>query len=229
MKTLVITSKNDFRIHTLMAPLKSLMEVGFMTKYDGQSVSDFGADLVFTDEPEKTPGAYDLSKIGSIRPFINLISYTEPHNTPKYESDISYIGPISDMDSSLLDLYRLGYNVRNFFGSASLLPCYSGSIQIGECWSIYKTAKVSPIPRSDIGYRELDIIAGDGNPLKFSTKEEFISEAIKGIKGKKFKHTMSKTSIFAGHTNFDRLAQIINDLGFSAVAKKILEDKKCLV
>ena len=229
MKTLVITSRNDFRIHSLMAPLKSLMEVGFLAKYDPQSVADFGADLLFTDEPQKSPDGYDLTKVASLKPFINLLSYSEPHILGKYESDVSYIGPISDMDSSLLDLYRLGYNVRNFFGSPSLLPCYSGSIQTGECWSIYKTAKISPIPKSDIGYRELDIIAADGNPIKFSTKEDFLSEAIKGIKGKKFKHIMSKTSIFAGHTNFDRLAQIINGLGFSAVAKKILEDKKCLV
>jgi hypothetical protein len=229
MKTLVITSRNDFRIHALMAPLRGLMEVGFIAKYDSQTVVDFGADLIFTDEPEKSPNGYDLNRISSIRPFINLSSYVDPSPLPKYESDVSYIGPISDMDSVLLDIYRLGYNVRNFFGSASLLPCYSGSVQIGECWPIYRTAKVSPVPKTDVGYRELDIIAAGGNPLRFTSKEDFISEVIKGINGKKFKHIMSKSQIFSNNTNFDRLAQVVSDLGFSAVAKKILEDKKCLV
>lgn len=228
MKSLVITSRNDFRIHSLLAPLKEIMEVGFLKQFDSQSVDDFGADIIFTDEIEKSPDGYDLKKISNVRPFINLLSYKDPLYLPKYESDVSYIGPISDMSSSLLDVYRLGYNVKNFFGSPSLLPCYSGSIPINECWSVYKSAKVSPIPKGDIGYRELDIIMAEGNPLKYTEKDEFIKEAIKGINGKKFKTIMSKSSIFSGHTNFDRLFQILTDLGFSAIAKKIQQEKKCL-
>lgn len=229
MKTLVITSRNDFRIHSLVSPLKTIMEVGFLHKYDPQSVADFGADIVFSDEMHNTPDAYDLSKISNLRPFINLLVFSTPSFCDKYSSDVSYIGPISDMESALLDLYKMGHNVKNFFGTPSLLPCYSGSIPVTECWNVYRSAIVSPIPKSDVGYRELDIIASDGNPLKYTTKSEFISEAVKGISGKKFKHSTSKASIFGSNTNFDRVSQILNEIGFSAVAKKILQEKKCLV
>ena len=205
------------------------MEVGFLQKYDPQSVSEFGADIVFSDEMNSTPDAYDLSKISNLRPFINLSVFSEPVYHTKYTSDVSYIGPISDMESSLLEIYKLGHNVRNYFGTPSLLPCYSGSIPANECWHIYKSSLVCPIPKSDVGYRELDIIASDGNPLKYTNKDEFISEALKGISGKRFKLSTSKTSIFGGNTNFDRVAQILTEIGFSAVAKKILQEKKCLV
>lgn len=229
MKTLVITSRNDFRIHSLLAPLRLVMEVGLLQKYDPASVADFGADIIFSDEMHNTPEAYDLSKISSLRPFINLISFSEPSFSPKYKSDISYIGPISDMESSLLEIYKMGYNVRNFFSSPSLLPCYSGSVGPNECWSIYRSALVCPIPKADIGYRELDIIASGGNPLKYTTRDEFISEAVKGVNGKKFKLSTSTASIFGSNTNFDRLSQILTEIGFSAVSKKILQEKKCLV
>lgn len=205
------------------------MEVGFLQKHDPISVSEFGADIIFSDEMENTPDAYDLKKLSTIRPFINLLLFAESSYQSKYESDISYIGAISDMESSLLDIYKLGYNVRNFFGTPSLLPCYSGSVGASECWSIYRSAKVSPIPKSDIGYRELDIIASDGNPLKYTTKSEFIAEAIKGVNGKKFKLSMSKSAILGSNTNFDRLSQILTEIGFAAISKKVLQEKKCLV
>lgn len=229
MKTLVITNRNDFRVQSLIAPLKNIMEVGFLQKYDAASIADFGADIVFSDEIENTPDAYDLKKLSGVRPFINLLSFVESVKLAKYESDISYIGAISDMESSLLDLYKLGYNVKNFFGSPSLLPCYSGSVGAHDCWNIYRSANVSPIPKSDIGYRELDIIASDGNPLKYTTKSEFIAEAIKGIKGKKFKPSMSKSVVLSNNTNFDRLSQILTEIGFAAISKKVLQEKKCLV
>jgi hypothetical protein len=205
------------------------MEVGTIPMYDRASVESFGADIIFTDEIEKSPDAFDLTQISNLAPFINLMAYQEPSKQPRYESDISYIGPISDIDGLMLDLYRLGYNVRNFYGSPSMLPCYSGSISMSECWNVYKNSKVSPIPKNDIGYRELDIIASDGNPLKFSNKDEFITESIKGIKGKKFKTKVSKKIIFSDNTNFDRLATILDKMGFGAVAKKIKQEKLCLV
>lgn len=205
------------------------MEVGFLQKYDEPSVGSFGADLIFTDEIEKTPEGFDLLQIGKLEPFINLLSYSEPQVSPRYSSDISYVGPISDLESSMLDLFRLGYNVRNFYGTPSLLPCYSGSISMNDSWEVYKNAKVSPIPKFDMGYRELDIIASDGNPLKYISKDEFIKEAIKGVNGKKFKQSTTKKVILSSMTNFDRLAAIIDKMGFSAISKKIKQEKTCLV
>lgn len=229
MKSLVITSRNDFRVHALMTPLKRIMEVGFLPKHDEASVDNFGADLIFTDEIHLSPDGYDLQQVSKLQPFINLSAFSEPTNSAKYESDVSYIGPISDVEGSLLELFRLGYNVKNFYGGASLLPCYSGSISMEQCWDIYKNSKVSPVPKGDIGYRELDIIVSDGNPLKYTSKEEFLSEAIRGIDGKKFKQTTTKRTILSANTNFDRLGMILEKMGFSAVAKKIKQEKSCLV
>ena len=229
MKSLVISKRNDFRIQSLMAPLQKIMEVGHMQTHEVAAFESFDADLVFTDEIEAFPDGFDLKSLSKIQPFINLLSYRESKIEPKYESEISYVGPISDMGGAMLDLYRLGYNVRNFYASPSMLPCYSGSIPMDECWGVYRNAKVSPIPADDIGYRELDIVASDGNPLKFTTKDEFISEAIKGIKGKRFKHSMPKKVVLGSNTNFDRLATILDKMGFPAVAKKVKKEKTCLV
>ena len=229
MKSLVITQRSDFRIHSLVSPLKAIMEVGFIPTHDHASVESFGADLIFTDEIGKYPDGFDLLQISKLDPFINLLSYSEPSLCSKYESDISYIGPVSDLESSMLDLFRMGYNVKNFYGAPSLLPCYSGSISMNDCWNVYKNAKVSPVPRSDMGYRELDIIASDGNPLKYTHRDEFIAEALKGVSGKKFKVNTTKKAIFGLNTNFDRLSAIVEKMGFSAIAKKIKQEKACLV
>jgi len=130
------------------------------------------------------------------------------------------------MDSSMLLLHRLGHNVKNFYSSPSMLSCYSGSVTMDKCWNIYKSAKVSPIPKNDIGYRELDVIISGGNPLKYRDHDSFISEATKAIvNGKKFKQIHSKDEILSTHTNYERVSNIIEDMGFKAVAKKIRQEK----
>jgi len=226
MKTIIISERNDFRLHSLIAPLQRMMEVGFMKKYEADSYNAFNPDIVFTDEIHFTPDGYELSKISTLKPFINFNVFREGVYTDKYKSDVSYIGPISDMDSSLILLHRLGHNVKNFYISPSMLSCYSGSVTMDKCWNIYKSAKVSPIPKNDIGYRELDVIISGGNPLKYRDHDSFISEAIKAIvNGKKFKQIHSKDEILSTHTNYERVSNIIEDMGFKAVAKKIRQEK----
>lgn len=226
MKTIIISERNDFRLHSLIAPLQRIMEVGFMKKYEADSYASFNPDIVFTDEIHFTPDAYDLSKISTLEPFINFNVFREGVYLDRYKSDMSYIGPISDMDSSMLLLHRLGYNVKNFYSSPSMLSCYSGSVTMDRCWDIYKSAKVSPIPKNDIGYRELDVIISGGNPLKYRDNNSFISEAIKAIvNGKKFKQIYNKDEILSTHTNYERVSNIIEDMGFKAVAKKIRQEK----
>lgn len=227
MKTIIISDRNDFRLHSLISPLQSIMEVGFMKKHDAASFAAFNADIVFTDEIHLSPDGYDLSKLSTLEPFINFNAFKEGIYLDKYKSDMSYIGPISDMDASMLSIHRLGYNVKNFYGSPSMLSCYSGSVTMDRCWNVYKSAKVSPIPKNDIGYRELDIIAAGGNPLKYRDNTSFISEAIEGIvNGKKFPQIHSKDKILSLHTNYERVSNIVEDMGFKAVAKKIRQEKK---
>ena len=108
MKSLVISKRNDFRIQSLMAPLQKIMEVGHMLTHEVAAFESFDADLVFTDEIEAFPDGFDLKSLNKIQPFINLLSYRDPKTEPKYESEISYVGPISDMGGAMLDLYRLG-------------------------------------------------------------------------------------------------------------------------
>jgi hypothetical protein len=225
MKTLIISDRNDFRLYSLIAPLQKIMEVGFMKKYEAVSYEAFNADIVFTDEIHNSPDGYDLSNLSKLNPFINFNVFVEAKYTDKYKSDMSYIGPISDMDSSMIKFHNLGYNVRNFYGSPSMLSCYSGSITMDKCWNVYRSAKICPIPKNDIGYRELDIIAAGGNPLKYTNTENFIEEAIKGVKGKQFAKITTKDDILYNRTNYEVVSNIVENMGFRAVANKIRQEK----
>ena len=225
MKTLVISNRNDFRLYSLIAAMQTIMPVGFLRSYDKQSVDSYGADIIFADEIHHFQNCYDLSNLSRLNPFVNLDSYSNPVDDPKYVSDISYLGNITDFDSALPILFQLGYNVRNFNPQPSGLACYSGSVGVAECWNIYRNAKVSPIPSNDVGYRELDIILAGGNPLKFISKDEFIREAVNGIRGKKFPHSIDRSSIIEHNTNYDRLSQIVADMGFREVSEKIMKAK----
>lgn len=196
-----------------------------MGKYDAPSYTAFNPDIVLTDEIHHSPDGYDLSQIAKLKPFINFNAFTEGKFVDKYKSDMSYIGPISDMNSCMSKLHNMGYNVRNFYGSPSMLSCYSGSVTMDKCWSIYRSAKVCPIPKNDIGYRELDIIAAGGNPLKYTDSEKFIEDAILGIKGKTFAKITTKDDILRNRTNYEAISTIVENMGFKAVANKIRQEK----
>lgn len=226
MRILILNPKDDFRLLSLISPLRAFEEIGVMREFDQDSYDQYNPELVFSNDMSKTPGAYDIAKIASLTPFINLDSFKEPEAAPRYNADMSYVGPITDMESSLLDILRLGYNVKNFFGSPSTFPCYSGDISMTECYNVYKNCKVSPIPKNDIGYREMDVIISGGNPLKYKDKEGFIKAAIKGIEGKKFSTKLSKSEILSHHTNYDRLSSELYKFGLTILADKIIDRKK---
>jgi hypothetical protein len=229
MKILILNSRSDFRISSLIASLQHVDNVGIMTTFDQDSYTQYAPDFVMSDDMSKTPNAYDLTQVGAFAPFINLTQFREPEVLSKYQSDISYIGSITDCELAMVELLNRGYNVRNFANQPSTLACYSGDIPMSECYNVYKNCKVSPIPLNDIGYRELDIIVSGGNPLRFKNKSGFIEQAIKGINGKKFSTSLSKSEILAHHTNYDRLAGQFKSMGMNATAKKILDGKKiCL-
>lgn len=219
MKALVISSINDFRLFSLVSPLKQIMEVGFTPRYDKESVEKFAPDIVFSD----CGIGWDSKKIDKIKPFINLDTFQPKQNTPKYECDIAYLGPESDM--SLLEFHKMGYNVRIFSSTPCSCPIYSGSVPVEECWHIYRSAKVCPIPADDLGYREMDIIAAGGKGVKFRHKHQFFTDIVDAINGKTTSTYLTKQQVFNNHTNYDRLSSVLEDLGFKAISYKIMEKK----
>jgi hypothetical protein len=229
MKILILNSRSDFRITSFITPFKSIENIGIMSEFNENAYNEYKPDFVMSDDMSKTPGAYDLSRVATFAPFINLDTFREPQLLSKYTSDVSYIGRIEDFDSALLKLLQLGYNVKHFLEKASTLTCYSGNIDMSECYNVYRNCKVCPIPKDDLGHRELDIIVAGGNPLRFKDVDGFIAQAIKGIEGKKFRHLLSKSEILTNHTNYDRLATELSKIGQKTMAQKILDRKKiCL-
>lgn len=198
-----------------------------MRQLDKPSLKEFAPDIIFSDYPET--GGYDLRKLEGLKPFINLSEFTEPKILPKYETDVVYLGNVTDMDSSLLDLYSSGFRVRYYYGKTEGRPCYAGSVPMSECWNVYKNSKVSPVPIKDLGYRELDIIMADGNPLKYTNKKQFLRDVADGVGGKRFNQSRSKAEILFQHTNFDRVSAIMAEMGHNDISKEIKERKKCLV
>lgn len=220
MKTLVITNRKDFRLFSLIAPLQEIMEVGFSQFPDENSIREYRPDIILSDF--SIDGAYDLKLIGKFPPFVNYSVFREPKLDARFTSDITYLGPLTDIPD-LLALAK--YNLRHFDSSPSMTPYYSGSIHINNCFTAYKAAKVCPVPANDIGYRELDIIISDGNPVRYENREQFLRDCASGVAGKKFKGRMSKSVILKHHTNYERISEILESIGKRSVADLIKKRK----
>jgi hypothetical protein len=222
MKALIISDMRDFRVSNLIYPLQEIMEVGIMTVFDENSVREFNPDIVFSSVKYK--GAYDLSELHRIKPFINLNILKEKTNTDTYKSDVVYLGNTS-IFPLLSEIYGMGYVVRQFDQQPSMTPYYSGKISINKCCDVYRSAKVSLVPKNDMGYRLLDIIVSDGNPLIYDERT-FLEDCVDGIKGKKFQSHTNKDKILKYDTNYDRLSVILSSMGFETQARKVYENKR---
>lgn len=222
MKALIISDMMDFRVSSLIYPLQEVMEVGIMTTFDENSVREFNADIIFSSVKYK--GAFDLTELHKIKPFVNLNIIKDRTNTKSYNSDVAYIGSAS-MFPLLSEIYNMGYIIRQFDQQPSMTPYYSGKISINKCYDVYNSAKVSLIPKNDLGYRILDIIVSDGNPLIYD-ENTFVEDCVQAIKGKKFSYFMNKNDIIKYDTNYDRLSSILNSMGFEKQAKKVYENKR---
>lgn len=217
MKILVITDKNDFRIKTILNPINSIGEVAFIRNKDDEVIKNFSPDIIFS----KTIGE-PLSLIEEMPPCLNLEIYKKPSVKDKYKCDVAYLGNPYDMDSSLLDLFSLGYSVRAFFHSPCATPIYAGMIDGSDIIDTYYNAKFCPIPKDDFGYREIDILAAEGNPIIFADKLSFI----KKIRNKSDKPKSKVDEILSKNTNFDRIALILRKLNFNKEANLIMEKKR---
>jgi len=100
MKMLVISNRNDFRIQSLINPLRGLMEIGVMREFSAEGLDSFAPDIVFTDDMQRAPDGFDLSKVNELPAFIDLLQYAEPVKESRYVSDFSYVGDIADFGNA---------------------------------------------------------------------------------------------------------------------------------
>lgn len=217
MKILVITDKNDYRVKTILSPINSIGEVYFIKDKDDEVIKNFSPDIIFS----KSIGE-PLSLIEEMPPCLNLDIYKKPSVKEKYKCDVAYVGNPYDMDSSLLDLFSLGHSVRVFFHTPCITPIYAGVTDASDIVNIYHNAKFCPINKNDFGYREIDILASEGNPIIYTDKLSFI----KKIRNKPDKPKSKVDEILSKNTNFDRIALVLRKLNFNKEANLIMEKKR---
>lgn len=211
----------DFRVDSLLSPLNQVGEVGRIREYDSGVIAEYKPDLILSD----CGHGWDIRQVSKVPPFINLDSYIAPEVRREFVADVSYLGDPKDFGMCLFDLYRYSHKVKVYHTKLLFSPIYCGLISLQAGWHIYGSTKVSPVPKDDIGFRELDIIAAGGNPLKFRYKDQFLSECKEAIDGKRFETRLDKTEIFRSHTNYDRIGSILVQMGQNDLAKLIMEKK----
>lgn len=227
MRILVNINKVDFRFGNLVKPLEKLdIALGVVVgKLDKDVIDRFNPDIVIHNGFLKSDGFIEIP-IGDITysllgPFTALSS---SEVDVKYNSDICYIGDVKDFGN---DLYQLmdQYNFKLFSHIAYSFPSYCGNLTQENTGKAYKNAKVSVVPVNDFGYREMDIIVSDGNPVKFQNKDQFFSDVHDGVNGKKFTTNYTKEEILEKHTNYDKLSKVFKDIGLTQLASQVKELK----
>lgn len=226
MKALIVCNSNDFRINLLAKAIRSVGEVGYMHKYNPQSLIEYAPDFVISDIPVNHKHVFSVSKLDSLGPFIDLTEFKHPSVNKDFECDVVYLGDIKEFQE-LLDVHKMGYKFRYYFTNPSGLCCYAGNIPMNQSYELYRNAKASPIPKDDIGFREMDIVVSRGNPVKYSSN--IIQDTIKAIEGKKFTSSYSYKKILETSTNFDKVSEILVDLGKYRLVSEFKEKKKCLL
>ncbi len=227
MKILIVSNVDDFRLNMLTKAIRTVGEVGVMYKYDPISLVQYKADIVITDllkVPHDT--IFKLADLDKFGPFIDLTEYKEPSKKTEYECDMVYLGDIKEFPA-IIELYRKGHNLRYYFSTPSGLACYGGNIPMSFSFDLYHNAKVSPIPAGDQGFRELDIVLAEGNPVKES--KDFERDIQAALKGRRLPSKYSKKKILASMTNFDIASQIMVDVGKYKLSNTIKEKKECLL
>lgn len=218
MKTLIISPKNDFRLQILLSPLASLGEVGRLKEKDDDSIKEFDADLIISD----CNIGIDIEKVKSLPPSISLENYKKPKKDSRKYCDIAYLGNPTDMDMVFSDLFSIGKSVRVFYHNPSPSPVYAGMVSVKEVFEIYHNAEICPIPPNDLGYRKLDILVSEGNPVDFVSKASFLK--ICKIPPKRPISQIDK--ILEKDTNFDRVIKLLKDLNKKKEASQLMEIKR---
>lgn len=226
MKVLIVSNTNDFRLNLLAKAIRTVGEVGFMHKYNPQSLIEYAPDFVISDIPVNHNHVFGLDKLDSLGPFIDLTEFKEPKVNPDYVCDAVYLGDIKEF-TELLEIHKRGHSLRYYFTNPSGLSCYAGNILMSESFELYRNALASPIPKNDIGFREMDIVVSRGNPVRYSSN--VIEDIEKAINGKKFNSQYSRKKILETSTNFDKVIQIVIGLGKYRLVQALKEKKQCLL
>lgn len=226
MKVLIVSNTNDFRINLLTKAMRTVGEVGFMHKYNPQSLIEYSPDFVISDIPVNHNHVFKLDKLDSLGPFIDLTEFKEPQINSDYVCDAVYLGDIKEFQE-LLNIHKRGYSLRYYFTNPSGLSCYAGNIVMSKSFELYRNALASPIPKDDIGFREMDIVVSRGNPVRYSPN--IIEDIVKAIDGKKFTSQYSRKKILETSTNFDKAIEIVISLGKYRLVQALKEKKKCLL
>ncbi len=227
MKILIVSNADDFRLNMLTKAIRSVGEVGVMHKYDPISMVQYKPDVVITDLPKVSHDTvFKLSDIDNFGPFVDLTEYKPPVKRSEYQCDLVYLGDIKEFPA-LIELYRNGHNLRYYFSTPSGLACYAGNIPMSFGFDLYHNARVSPIPANDQGFRELDVILADGNPVRES--KDFERDVQVALKGKRLPQKYSKKKILSSMTNFDVASQIMIKVGKYKFSNALKEKKECLL
>ena len=227
MRILINIDKADFRFINLVKPLEKLdVSLGVVTgKLDRSIVDRFNPDIVVHNSPSFNMNCANIAvndiTYATLGPFTNIPDSKED---PLFSSDVCYIGDVKDFGSELFELMDR-YDFKLFSHVAYSFPSYCGNLIQEDTGNAYRNSKVSIIPSSDFGYREMDIVISDGNPVKFKNRDQFLSDVHDGVNGKRFSSKYTKEQILQNHTNFDKLSEVFKNSGLNQLALKVKELK----
>jgi hypothetical protein len=230
MKILIYNNANDFRFASLTKCLSTLgIEVGSVegtaTKQDivnfnptilihniSSSIKeekDKFAEIIINEETYK--------KIG---PFTGYLKhYIQDNNA--FKSDISYIGSPDDFGLEMYRYFNCEYDTKIFGNKPIPIMGYCGAVSQNDTFNIYKNSKVSIVPKNDLGFRVMDIIAAGGNPVKFEDSNQF-HEDIKSSIGNKIKiDDKLRNKILKESTVFDKMSEILKNAGLSVLSRQL--------
>lgn len=226
MRILALTNIKDFRFFSLIKPLQFLKsDSGILMSEDPEEIKRFNPDIIIHNiNGFKFDCLTTYVDLNSLSPFIDLTVNRTIKPEKYFESDMCYFGEALDFGLGILPLlskYRAKFFCHHPSGGVS----YSGALNIDDSYKAYKLSKASLIPPNDSGYRELDIIVADGNPVKFVNNEQFVEDVESAINGKRFTYK-SKSDIINNSTNFDRLSDFLKVTRLSKLAKEVRDNKR---
>lgn len=223
MKILLLIENNDFRVNLLVKVFEHIKEqIGFLNTVDFAAINEFSPDIIIHNTNKILPACPKV-KIDqdSLKPFVDPFLFTELKYDKKYDSDVVYIGDPYDFGDNLKEILSLDCKTRLHCSNNRITGFYSGIITDKECITSYHSSKCSIIPPDDLGFRELDIIMSEGNPVK----DDYSTNIKKAIDGHKFSGSMSKDEIQNKYTNFDIMSSILKANSLKGLSNMILRAK----
>lgn len=257
MKILCYRNKPDFYFESIISCLSKIknkqFKIGFLSgEINAKMISEFNPDVIIhnIENVDKFPvnknvvsininetdneNSFSFKKHGPnfLKPFVTLKqSYVEPHEMPRYSSDVVFIGsplvlgnllPFLSNDANSLNFKFFTHTPYNMSG-------YCGLCDSNDYFKFYRYANASLYTSLD-AQRIMDIIIADGNPVLYDEKN--IDKTISDIKMAVFENKkysvdgMSKEDIINNETSFDRASQVFKIVGLNKLAQEIIKTKK---